>query len=84
MFLCHPGCRGEAFNHYVSNANVGTGRLSLQIIFVVILSSLRPLLGRDLKYSGSNSASSPASDAVNASEPRLISQVGRVREVVYA
>jgi hypothetical protein len=35
-------------------------------------------------YRSINSTKSSASDAGNVSEPRLISQVGRVREVVFA
>ena len=38
----------------------------------------------EYKYRSINSAKSPTSDAGNVSEPRLISQVGRVREVVFA
>jgi len=36
------------------------------------------------KYRSINSAKSSASGAGNVSEPRLISEVGRVREVVFA
>ena len=39
---------------------------------------------RDVRYSRSNSAKCPASDAGNVGEPRLMSQVRRVREVVCA
>jgi hypothetical protein len=35
-------------------------------------------------YSGINSIKSPASGPGNVSEPRLMSQVGRLREVVCA
>ena len=38
----------------------------------------------EITYSRSNSTKSPASDAGNVSQPRLNTQVGRVREVVYA
>lgn len=38
----------------------------------------------NLKYRSINSAKSPASDTGDVSEPRLISQVGRVRQVVFA
>ena len=74
----------EGLFHITTARTSGHGMVYRLKTFVCCRRQCENTVVAQYRYSRSNSTKSPASETSNVREPRLMSQVGRVREVVRA